>query len=111
MQQQPQIEPLAIVSLVLGIMSWICSCCGGMILGGLVVVIMPLSIGGLACGIVSQRRIKAEPEFYDGQPIAIIGIILNLALTLLLMLMGLLMVLAIVGVIGFPLIDQMLNGY
>jgi hypothetical protein len=59
-------NPLAIVSMVLGILSIPMCCCWFM---G-----WPLSIGGLSCGIISLMKIRGNPSAWKGSGFAIAGI-------------------------------------
>lgn len=66
----PTTHPLAITSLVCGILSLPVACCCWM-------VAPALSITALVCGIIGMNKIKAEPERYTGQGLAITGIVLG----------------------------------
>jgi hypothetical protein len=71
-QQQ---EPMAIVSLVVGVVSiplW--GCCGPASLAA--------SVIGLIFGFVSLGRLSREPERYTGKPLAIAGLAINGLVTL-----------------------------
>lgn len=107
--ESPQVDPLAIVSLVIGIISWIGTCCSSVIFAWLSAAILPFSIAGAICGFVSMRRIRAEPEFYGGQSAAIIGFVLNLLLTLSIFLMLALSALVIFGIVAIPFLDAVLS--
>lgn len=70
-----QQEPLAIVSLVIGVVSiplW--GCCGPASLAA--------SVIGLIFGFVSLGRFSREPERYTGKPLAIAGLVINALVTL-----------------------------
>jgi hypothetical protein len=62
----PRANPMAIASMVLGILS-IPSCCCAFI--G-----TPLSIAAVVLGIVAMQKIKAEPQSWTGQGMAVAGI-------------------------------------
>ena len=71
-QQQ---EPMAIVSLVLGIVAIpIWGCCGP--------ASLVATIAGLVLGFVSLARLNKEPERYTGKPLAITALVLNAVFTL-----------------------------
>jgi hypothetical protein len=107
---ESQPDPLAIASVVLGFLSLIFTCCSSVLFAGLSVVVLPFSIGGAACGVMSLRRIQASPERYSGKPFAIVGIMLNVMLTLLIGLMLLMITLLLGGVIAVPLLEELLQG-
>lgn len=89
-----ELDPLAIVSTVIGIFSLItCACCG--LLG------IPISIAATICGGISIHRQNNEPDRFSSssKPLAIIGIVLG-ALTLVLSIVA-----ALAG-FGLQLIEQ-----
>ncbi len=68
-----QSSPLAVISLICGILSWL----GLPVVAGLVAVIT---------GHMARREIRREPERYEGDTLALIGLVLgyiNLALAVL----------------------------
>jgi hypothetical protein len=62
----PKTHPLAIASLVLGILSVPLCCCS---LFG-----MWAPIGAIVCGILGMNKIKAEPQLFTGNGLCIAGI-------------------------------------
>jgi hypothetical protein len=67
----PKFQPLAITSMILGIISMptcFCSC----VAPGLN---SPLAIAGLVLGIIAMGKIKAQPQLYKGNGMAIAGIV------------------------------------
>jgi hypothetical protein len=60
-------NPLAIVSMILGILSIPSCCCWFM---G-----WPLAVGALVCGIVGMMKIKGNPQAWKGSGMAITGIV------------------------------------
>lgn len=83
-QQTPGTDPLAIVSLISGIMSLLlCWCCA------LFWVI--LGPTALICGFISMSRIKKNPQQYSGHGLALGGVItggISVAVGLLLFIVG-----------------------
>jgi len=67
MQGGPRIHPLAIISLVAGILSIPTCCCFG--------IGIPFGIAAIVCGIIAMGKAKANPELYKGNGLAIAGII------------------------------------
>jgi hypothetical protein len=68
---QPKFSPLAIISLITGILSLptcFCSCVAPGINS-------PLAIAGLVCGILAMNKIKAQPQMWRGTGMAIAGIV------------------------------------
>jgi hypothetical protein len=63
----PRPNPMAIASMVLGILSIPSCCC--------TFVATPLSIAAVILGIVAMQKIKAEPQNWTGQGMAIAGIV------------------------------------
>jgi hypothetical protein len=95
MATSPTNDPLAIVSLVCGILSWVFGLCCGFF--GL-----PLAIAAVITGIIAMNRIKANPDTYTGHGVALAGTIVG----------GVGIVLTIVGVvfgIGAALITEASN--
>jgi len=64
---QPKFNPLAIVSMILGILSIPSCCC--IFLGA------PFSIAGLVLGIVAMGKIRGNPQMFKGGGMAIAGIV------------------------------------
>jgi hypothetical protein len=62
-----QFNPLAITSMILGILSIPTCCCG--FLG------TPLAIAGLVLGVVAMGKIRSEPQAWKGGGMAIAGIV------------------------------------
>jgi hypothetical protein len=62
----PQVNPLAIASMVLGILSIPACCCA--------FVGTPLSVAAVVLGIVSMQKIKSQPQAWTGTGMAIAGI-------------------------------------
>jgi hypothetical protein len=62
----PQSSPLAIASMILGIISIPTCCCG--------LLSTPIAIAGLVLGIVALRKIRTEPQQWSGSGMAIAGI-------------------------------------
>jgi len=80
---QPKFTPLAIISMILGIMSvptCFCSC----VFPGLN---SPLAIAGLVLGIMALGKIKGNPQMFKGGGMAIAGIVTS-AIGLLLVLLA-----------------------
>ena len=70
---QPRFSPLAIISLITGILSvptCFCSCFAPGINS-------PLAIAGLVCGILAMNKIRAAPQMWKGTGMAIAGIVLG----------------------------------
>ncbi len=63
----PQFHPLAITSMVLGILAIPTCCCG--VLGG------PLAIAALVTGILAMMKIRNQPGVYKGNGMAVAGIV------------------------------------
>jgi len=63
----PQLNPLAIASMVLGILSIPTCCCA--------FIGTPLSIAAVVLGIVSMGKIKNQPQAWKGTGLAITGIV------------------------------------
>jgi hypothetical protein len=59
-----QTHPLAVISLVAGLLGW---------------SLLPFmgSIGAIICGHMARARIRREPDRYDGDLVAIIGLVLG----------------------------------
>ncbi len=80
---QPKFSPLAIISMITGILSiptCFCSCFAPGLNS-------PLAIAGLVCGILAMNKIKAEPNMWRGTGMAIAGIVTG-ALGILLVLLA-----------------------
>ena len=76
----PPNDPLAVISLVCGILAVILGgCCG---LFGL-----PLALAAIVTGFISLNRIKADPEQYGGHGLALAGVIVGAASIVLALLM------------------------
>jgi hypothetical protein len=65
----PTFHPLAIISLVLGILSVPSCCC--------LFATPLLSIGGVVVGIVGIGKIRENPQTWKGREMAIAGIVLS----------------------------------
>ena len=63
----PRTHPLAVVSLVCGILSLPACCCWG--------VAVPLEIASLVCGFLALAKIRAEPERHSGRGLCVAGMI------------------------------------
>jgi hypothetical protein len=63
----PKTSALSIVSLVLGILSLLSSCCCGLLA-------IPFSIGAIVCGIIGISKANASPQEVSGKGLAIGGI-------------------------------------
>jgi len=63
----PQLNPLAIASMVLGILSIPTCCCA--FLG------TPLSVGAVVLGFVSLSKIRSQPQMWRGSGMAVAGIV------------------------------------
>jgi hypothetical protein len=63
----PRVHPLAIVSLVAGILSLPACCCW--FFG------FPLPLCAVACGVVALGKIKAQPQLYSGAILCWIGMV------------------------------------
>jgi hypothetical protein len=69
----PQVDPLAIVATVLGVLSLItCVCCG--IFG------IPLPIAAAICGGISLSRQRNDPDRFSSssKPLAIVGLVIGI---------------------------------
>ena len=80
---QPKFSPLAIISMITGILSiptCFCSCFAPGLNS-------PLAIAGLVCGILAMNKIRAEPKMWRGTGMAIAGIVTG-ALGMLLVLLA-----------------------
>jgi hypothetical protein len=64
---QPKFTPLAIISMVLGILSIPACCCS--FFGA------PFSIAGLVLGILAMGKIRSNPQMFKGGGMAIAGIV------------------------------------
>jgi hypothetical protein len=67
----PRMHPLAIISLVTGILSIPLCCCA---LFGLPFI---MGIASIVCGIIAMSKIKAQPQVFTGSGLAIAGIVLG----------------------------------
>ena len=63
-----QMETLAIISLVLGLLSLPGGCCCS-------ILVMPVSIGGGVCGFIAMNNIQKSGGYLGGKPLAIAGIV------------------------------------
>lgn len=75
-----RINPLAITSLVLGILSMTFVCCYG----------VPFNLLGIICSLIALAQIRNNPERERGQALAIAGLVLSIISILLPMLASLL---------------------
>jgi hypothetical protein len=67
MMMGPKFHPLAITSMVLGILSIPSCCC--------VFVGSPMAVAGLVLGIIAMGKVKASPQQFKGGGMAIAGIV------------------------------------
>lgn len=89
-QQQ---EPMAVVSLVMGVVAIpIWGCCGP---ASLVATIV-----GLVLGFVSLSRLKNQPDRYSGKPLAIAGLAINGVFTV----VNVIAMVVLVGMMGFGIL-------
>ncbi len=65
-QTGPKVHPLALVSLIAGILSIPACCCW---FG------LPLPICAIACGVIALGKIRSEPQVYSGRTLCLVGII------------------------------------
>jgi hypothetical protein len=66
MQAGPKVHPLAIVSMILGILSMpTCFCCFA----------SPLSLAALVTGIIGLQQIRGNPQAWTGSGMAIAGVV------------------------------------
>ena len=65
--QGPKVHPLAILSLVLGILSIPLCCCS--LFGAWA------PVGAVACGLIAMNKIKLAPHLFSGNSLAIAGIV------------------------------------
>lgn len=89
----PSMDPLAIVSLVVGVLGIPVTCCCCQLFG-FVAGILALGLGGF-----SMKRINDEPEKYSGKGLAIAGMVLG-GLLLLLAVAWIIYIIVTVGVSG-----------
>jgi hypothetical protein len=90
--EQTQTEPLALASLIIGLFGWVIACCGGMIFPLIGLAAAPLGLIGVVLGGLSMQKISREPEVWSGQPIALVGILLNVLMLVMMLVMAGLMV-------------------
>jgi Domain of unknown function (DUF4190) len=64
---QPRFNPLAITSMILGILSIPSCCCW--FFGA------PMAVAGLVLGIIGMGKIRSNPQMYKGGGMAIAGIV------------------------------------
>jgi hypothetical protein len=89
-----QQEPLAIVSLVLGVIALpLFGCCG--------LASLAATLVGLILGFVSLGRVNREPERYSSKGLTIAALAINAVLTL----MALVMTIFVVGMMGFGILS------
>lgn len=82
-----QVHTMAIVSLVAGIVSWfLCPLLGGVV--------------ALICGQMARSAIAAEPTRWDGNPLAIAGMIVGGINVLIYVLIGVFYLLMLLGIFG-----------
>ncbi len=67
MQGGPRVHPLAIASLVAGILSMLSCCCCG--------IGLAFGIGAIVCGIIAKGAVTSNPQMYKGSGLAISGIV------------------------------------
>ena len=103
----PQPDPMAIFSILLGLLSWGLGCCVGLVFSIGAVVVLPVSLIGMVVGVISLRRIRAEPEFYTGVPIAAVGIAINALHFLVTLLLGAAIGLVLAGIFAIPMLEQL----
>ncbi|MFT5679891.1 MAG: hypothetical protein ACI8RZ_000796 [Myxococcota bacterium] len=89
--EQTQTDPLALASLLIGLFSWMAGCCGGAIFPLIGMISVPFALVGIVLGGMSIKKISGAPEQWSGKPIAIIGIVINVALLLLMVVAAVLM--------------------
>jgi hypothetical protein len=66
MGSPPKVHPLALVSLITGILSIpMCCCWFG----------LPLPLCAIACGIIGLGKIRNAPQLYSGRTFCIVGIL------------------------------------
>lgn len=94
MPMGPQPDPLAIIALVTGILSFVTCCCSSMF--GLPVNVI-FAIPALITGIISAKRIRTEANRFTGRGMAISGIVMG-SLNILLMILLLILVIVLVGI-------------
>lgn len=90
----PSFNPLAIISLVCGLLSVFACCC---------LLFLPIPLVGLVCGLIGISQINANPQTQKGKELAIIGVVLS---GLFLALFAVLMILNVAGVITPEMLDQ-----
>jgi len=76
--QGSRVNPLAVISLVLGILSIPGCCCW--------FTSAPMAVAGLACGIIGMGKIRSNPQMWHGHGLAIAGVVcsaVGIALSLL----------------------------
>jgi hypothetical protein len=66
---QPRFHPLAIASLVLGILSVPGCCCW--------FASTPISVAGLVLGLVALGKIRSSPQAWQGYGLAVAGVVLS----------------------------------
>lgn len=102
--EQSQTDPLALTSLIIGLFSWMVGCCGGAIFPFIGLVSVPCALVGVVLGGMSMQKISRAPDQWSGKPLAIVGIVINLAL----LLMMLVMAGMLVAGVGFVIFDEMM---
>jgi len=90
----PSFNPLAIISLVCGLLSVFACCC---------ILFLPIPLVGLVCGLIGISQINANPQTQKGKEMAIVGVVLS---GLFLGLFALLMILNVAGVLSPEMFDQ-----
>lgn len=99
--QQPPNNGLAVTGMILGISTWVLSCCCGFVpILGIFARFLSLAtpIAGLICSLIARSQIKQSGGTQGGEGMALAGIITS-ALYLLLVLVGIILIL--LGVAAF----------
>lgn len=78
--QTPKTNPLAIIGLVCGVISFAACCCYG----------LPLNLAGIVCSIIALNQIKNDPVNQQGKGLAIAGLIVSIVSIVLFIVLGIL---------------------